>query len=61
MADWISAEFTHNLLVVNFKSACTYKFEHVPIKYIIISKALSMEQISEQLSQVGIVRFVIKP
>lgn len=38
----------------------TYKFEHVPVEHIVIGEALAMEQISEELSQVGVVRFVIK-
>lgn len=38
----------------------TYEFEHVPVEHIVVGEALAMEQISEELSQVGVVRFVIK-
>jgi len=39
---------------------CTYKFEHVPIKHVVIGKALSVEQIPEELPQVRVVWLVIK-
>lgn len=39
---------------------CTYKFEHVPIKHVVIGKALSVEQIPEELPQVWVVWLVIK-
>lgn len=38
----------------------TYKFQHVPVKNIVIRETLSVEQISKQLSQIGVIRFVIK-
>jgi hypothetical protein len=38
----------------------TYKFEHVPVEHIVIGEALAMKQIPEELSQVGVVRFVVK-
>ena len=28
---------------------CTYKFEHVPVKDIVIGKALTMEELTEEL------------
>lgn len=38
----------------------TYKFEHVPVKNIVIGETLAVEQIPEELSQVRVVRLVIK-
>lgn len=46
--------------VIPCSSNATYKFEHVPVEHIVVGEPLAMEQISEELSQVGVVRFVIK-
>lgn len=37
-----------------------YKFQHVPVKDVVIGETLSVKQISEQLSQVRVIRLVIK-
>lgn len=47
-------------VVISCSNNSTYKFEHVPVEHIVVGEALAMEQISEELSQVGVVRFVIK-
>ena len=39
----------------------THKLEHVPVKDVVVGEALSVEQVSEQLSQVRVVRLVIEP
>lgn len=39
---------------------CTYKLQHVPIKHVVVGKALPVEQISKELPQVRIVWLVIK-
>uniref|UniRef100_A0A3Q0R6T6 Uncharacterized protein n=1 Tax=Amphilophus citrinellus TaxID=61819 RepID=A0A3Q0R6T6_AMPCI len=38
----------------------THKFQHVPVKYIVIREALSVEQVSEELPQIRVIRLVIK-
>lgn len=38
----------------------TYKFEHVPVKYIVIGEALSVEEVPEQLAEVWVVWLVIE-
>uniref|UniRef100_A0A8D0DRL8 Uncharacterized protein n=1 Tax=Salvator merianae TaxID=96440 RepID=A0A8D0DRL8_SALMN len=39
----------------------THKLEHVPVEDIIIGETLAMKEIAEQLPQVRVVWFVIKP
>lgn len=46
---------TSDYIVIN-----TYKFEHVPIKNIVIGEALSVEEVSKELPQVWVVWLVIK-
>uniref|UniRef100_A0A8C0KIK9 Uncharacterized protein n=1 Tax=Canis lupus dingo TaxID=286419 RepID=A0A8C0KIK9_CANLU len=38
----------------------TYKFEHVPVKHVVIGEALAVEKIPEKLPQVGVVGLVVK-
>ena len=39
----------------------TYKLEKIPVKDIIVGVALSVEECSEQLPEVRVVRLVVKP
>lgn len=39
----------------------THKFEHVPVKHVVIGEALTVEKVAEQLPQVRVVWFVVKP
>lgn len=38
----------------------THKLEHVPVEHIVVGEALSVEEVSEQLSQVRVVRLVVE-
>ena len=39
----------------------TYKFEKIPVEDIIIHVSLTMKQVAKKLSQVRVVRLIIKP
>lgn len=39
----------------------TYKFEHVPVKDIVVGEALSVEEVPEELAEVRVVGLVIEP
>lgn len=39
----------------------THKFKHVPVKDVVVGEALAVEEVTEELSQIRVVRFVIKP
>ena len=39
----------------------TYIFHEIPVENVIIREALSVEEVSDQLSQVSIVRLLLKP
>uniref|UniRef100_A0A8C5NKM3 Uncharacterized protein n=1 Tax=Junco hyemalis TaxID=40217 RepID=A0A8C5NKM3_JUNHY len=39
----------------------THKFKHVPVKDVVIGEALAVEEVAEELPQVRVVRFIIKP
>jgi len=54
----ISCERHSNLCDVD---VVTYKLDHVPIKYVVVRVSMSMEQISKQLTEIAVVRFVIEP
>uniref|UniRef100_A0A674IJ27 Uncharacterized protein n=1 Tax=Terrapene triunguis TaxID=2587831 RepID=A0A674IJ27_9SAUR len=42
--------------------ACTtHEFEHVPVEDIVVREALAVEEVTEELPQVRVVGFVIKP
>lgn len=41
-------------------STSTHKLKHVPVKDIVVGEALSVEQISEELTKIRIVGLVIK-
>lgn len=43
------------------KACATHKFEHVPVEDIVVGEALAVEEVTEELPQVRVVRFVIKP
>jgi hypothetical protein len=39
----------------------TYKFKHIPVKHVVVGKALSVEQGPEHLSQIVVVGPFFKP
>lgn len=39
----------------------THEFEHVPVEDVVIGETLPVEEISEELAQVGVVRLIIEP
>lgn len=39
----------------------TYKFEHVPVKDIVVGEALSVEEVPEELAEVRVVGLVVEP
>lgn len=39
----------------------THEFEHVPVEDVIIGEALTVEEVAEELAQVGVVGLVIEP
>lgn len=38
----------------------THKLQHVPVKHIVIREALSVEEVSEELPQVRVIRLVVE-
>uniref|UniRef100_A0AAY4C7L5 Uncharacterized protein n=1 Tax=Denticeps clupeoides TaxID=299321 RepID=A0AAY4C7L5_9TELE len=38
----------------------TYEFEHVPVEDVVVGEALSVEEVPEELPQVGVVRLVVE-
>lgn len=44
-----------------FKLRDTYKFEHIPVKDIVIGESLTMEELAEELPEVTVVGFLLKP
>ena len=38
----------------------TYKLEHVPVKDVIVGEALSVEKVTEQLAEVGVIWLVVE-
>lgn len=38
----------------------TYKLEHVPVEHVVVREALSVEEVSEELSQVRVVGLVVE-
>uniref|UniRef100_A0A3Q2GS05 Uncharacterized protein n=1 Tax=Cyprinodon variegatus TaxID=28743 RepID=A0A3Q2GS05_CYPVA len=43
------------------RKANTHKLQHVPVKDVIIGKALSVEKVPEELPQIGVIRLIVKP
>uniref|UniRef100_A0A8C6WGI4 Uncharacterized protein n=1 Tax=Neogobius melanostomus TaxID=47308 RepID=A0A8C6WGI4_9GOBI len=39
----------------------THKLEHVPVKDVVVGKALSVEEVPEELPQVGVVWLIVEP
>lgn len=39
----------------------THEFEHVPVEDIVVGEALPVEEVAEELAQVGVVGLVIEP
>uniref|UniRef100_A0A803VMH2 Uncharacterized protein n=1 Tax=Ficedula albicollis TaxID=59894 RepID=A0A803VMH2_FICAL len=39
----------------------THKFKHVPVKDVVVGEALAVEEVAEELPQVRVVGFIIKP
>lgn len=39
----------------------THKFKHVPVKDIVVGETLAVEEVAEELPQVRVVRFIVKP
>lgn len=52
---------THPHPTQPFPHIHTHKFQHVPVKDIVVGEALAVEEVAEELSQIRVVRFVIKP
>lgn len=48
-------------VAISLGAATTSKLEHVPVKYIVVCEALSMEQVPEQLAQIAVVWFFLEP
>jgi hypothetical protein len=48
-----------NKLDKNLKA--TYKFKHIPVKHVVVGKALSVEQGPEHLPQIVVVRTLFEP
>lgn len=49
------------VLLPSFPHTHTHKFKHVPVKDVVVGEALAVEEVAEELPQVGVVGFVIKP
>uniref|UniRef100_A0A493SUH3 Uncharacterized protein n=1 Tax=Anas platyrhynchos platyrhynchos TaxID=8840 RepID=A0A493SUH3_ANAPP len=49
------------VLLLSFPHTHTHKFKHVPVKDVVVGEALAVEEVAEELPQVGVVGFVIKP
>lgn len=39
----------------------THEFEHVPVEDIVVGEALPVEEVAEELAQVGVVGLVVEP
>lgn len=40
--------------------ADTHKFQHVPVEHVVVGESLSVEEVPEELSQVGVVGLVVE-
>lgn len=41
--------------------AITYKFQHVPVKDVVVGESLPVEEVPEELAQVWVVGLIVEP